>query len=46
MGKNDNDEDVREDGYWVCPFCGKGGKCVKGDEMVALAVHLVACKKK
>jgi hypothetical protein len=44
MGKN-NDEDVQENSSWSCPVCGAGGTCVKGDESMALAVHMTIHSK-
>jgi rubrerythrin len=42
MAGNGDKEDVEEGGYWRCPICGAGGWCVKGDEAMAVAVHIMA----
>lgn len=31
---------MSEDGYWYCNQCGDSGKCRKGDESIALELHI------
>jgi hypothetical protein len=41
---NGDAEDIEETGSWVCPnLCGAGGRCVEGDEELAVKVHLPSC---
>lgn len=39
-GNGDGQADKKEDSQWRCNKCGASGKCAKGDEKVALALHM------